>query len=65
MGARVEGIGTDLTITGVSSLGGASWSVIPDRIEMGTYAVAAAMTGGEVRLTKTRAGADRGAAARR
>ena len=55
MGARIEGIDTEvLTITGVSSLGGASWSVIPDRIEMGSYAVAAAMTGGEVRLTKTR-----------
>ncbi|MDQ3125906.1 MAG: UDP-N-acetylglucosamine 1-carboxyvinyltransferase [Pseudomonadota bacterium] len=55
MGARVEGIDSDvLTITGVSSLGGATWSVIPDRIEMGSYAVAAAMTGGEVRLTKTR-----------
>ena len=55
MGARIEGIDTDvLTITGVSSLGGASWSVLPDRIEMGSYAVAAAMTGGEVRLTKTR-----------
>jgi UDP-N-acetylglucosamine 1-carboxyvinyltransferase len=55
MGARIEGIDTDvLTITGVSSLGGASWSVIPDRIEMGSYAVAAAMTGGEVRLTKAR-----------
>ncbi len=55
MGARIEGIDTDvLTITGVTSLGGASWSVIPDRIEMGSYAVAAAMTGGEVRLTRTR-----------
>jgi len=55
MGARVEGIDTDvLTITGVSSLGGATWSVIPDRIEMGSYAVAAAMTGGEVRLTRAR-----------
>jgi len=55
MGAKVEGIDTDeLVITGVSSLGGASWSVIPDRIEMGSYAVAAAMAGGEVRLTKTR-----------
>ena len=55
MGARVEGIDTDvLTITGVTSLVGASWSVIPDRIEMGSYAVAAAMAGGEVRLTKTR-----------
>jgi len=55
MGARVEGIDTDvLTITGVSSLGGATWSVIPDRIEMGSYAVAAAMNGGEVRLTRAR-----------
>jgi UDP-N-acetylglucosamine 1-carboxyvinyltransferase len=55
MGAKVEGIDTDeLVITGVSSLGGASWSVIPDRIEMGSYAVAAAMAGGEVRLTRTR-----------
>ncbi|MBA3050489.1 MAG: UDP-N-acetylglucosamine 1-carboxyvinyltransferase [Alphaproteobacteria bacterium] len=55
MGARIEGVDTDeLVITGVTSLGGASWSVIPDRIEMGSYAVAAAMAGGEVRLTKTR-----------
>ena len=55
MGARIEGIDTDvLTITGVTSLGGATWSVIPDRIEMGSYAVAAAMAGGEVRLTKAR-----------
>jgi UDP-N-acetylglucosamine 1-carboxyvinyltransferase len=55
MGAKVEGIDTDvLTITGVTSLGGATWSVIPDRIEMGSYAVAAAMAGGEVRLTRTR-----------
>ncbi|MDP3801585.1 UDP-N-acetylglucosamine 1-carboxyvinyltransferase [Brevundimonas sp.] len=55
MGARVEGVDTDeLVITGVPSLGGATWSVIPDRIEMGSYAVAAAMAGGEVRLTKAR-----------
>ncbi|WP_420472257.1 UDP-N-acetylglucosamine 1-carboxyvinyltransferase [Brevundimonas sp. FT23042] len=55
MGARIEGIDTDvLTITGVTSLGGAEWSVIPDRIEMGSYAVAAAMAGGEVRLTRAR-----------
>jgi len=55
MGARIEGIDTEvLIISGVSSLGGASWSVIPDRIEMGSYAVAAAMAGGEVRLTRTR-----------
>ena len=57
MGAKIDGIDTDvLTITGVTSLGGAEWSVIPDRIEMGSYAVAAAMAGGEVRLTKARAG---------
>lgn len=56
MGARIEGLDTDeLVITGVPSLSGATWSVIPDRIEMGSYAVAAAMAGGEVRLTKGRA----------
>jgi UDP-N-acetylglucosamine 1-carboxyvinyltransferase len=56
MGAKIEGEGTStLRITGVSKLGGATHSVIPDRIEAGTYAVAAAMAGGEVRLTKTRA----------
>ncbi|GAA0620121.1 UDP-N-acetylglucosamine 1-carboxyvinyltransferase [Brevundimonas kwangchunensis] len=56
MGAKIEGVDTDvLTITGVPTLGGATWSVIPDRIEMGSYAVAAAMAGGEVRLTKARA----------
>ncbi|MEJ6789822.1 UDP-N-acetylglucosamine 1-carboxyvinyltransferase [Brevundimonas sp. BR2-1] len=55
MGAKISGIDTDeLVITGVPSLGGATWSVIPDRIEMGSYAVAAAMAGGEVRLTKAR-----------
>jgi UDP-N-acetylglucosamine 1-carboxyvinyltransferase len=56
MGAKVEGAGTgEITITGVTSLSGATHSVIPDRIETGTYAVAAAMAGGEVRLTRTRA----------
>lgn len=55
MGARVEGLDTDeLVITGVGSLGGAEWPVIADRIEMGSYAVAAAMAGGEVRLTRSR-----------
>ncbi|NEX91720.1 UDP-N-acetylglucosamine 1-carboxyvinyltransferase [Caulobacter sp. 17J65-9] len=55
MGAKVSGAGTDtIRITGVSRLNGATWSVIPDRIETGTFAVAAAMAGGEVRLTKTR-----------
>ena len=49
MGAKIEGLDTDvLTITGVSSLSGATWSVIPDRIEMGSYAVAAAMAGGDL-----------------
>jgi len=56
MGAKVSGIGTStLRIEGVSRLGGAEHAVIPDRIETGTYALAAAMAGGEVRLTNTRA----------
>ena len=56
MGAKIEGLDTGvLTITGVSSLSGATWSVVPDRIEMGSYALAAAMAGGEVRLTRGRA----------
>jgi UDP-N-acetylglucosamine 1-carboxyvinyltransferase len=51
MGARIDGIGSDrLTIHGVSSLHGAHHTVIPDRIETGTYMMAAAATGGEVRL---------------
>jgi UDP-N-acetylglucosamine 1-carboxyvinyltransferase len=56
MGARVEGADTStITITGVARLSGATHAVIADRIETGTYAVAAAMAGGEVRLTGTRA----------
>lgn len=55
MGAKVTGAGTrTIHITGVSRLGGGTHSVIPDRIETGTFAVAAAMAGGEVRLTRTR-----------
>jgi UDP-N-acetylglucosamine 1-carboxyvinyltransferase len=55
MGAKVEGAGTHLiTITGVAKLHGATYAVMPDRIETGTYAVAAAMAGGEVHLTRTR-----------
>ena len=55
MGAKIEGLDTDeLVITGVTSLTGAEWPVIADRIEMGSYAVAAAMAGGEVRLTRSR-----------
>jgi UDP-N-acetylglucosamine 1-carboxyvinyltransferase len=56
MGAKISGAGTEtIEVEGVSSLAGASWSVIPDRIETGTYAVAAAMAGGDVTLTRTRA----------
>ncbi len=56
MGAQVEGAGTPtITITGVEKLRGTTHAVITDRIEAGTYAVAAAMAGGEVRLTNTRA----------
>ena len=55
MGAKVTGAGTKtICIEGVSRLGGATHAVIPDRIETGTYALAAAMAGGEVRLTGTR-----------
>src|SRR5579883_109472 len=51
MGARIEGIGTDrLTIDGVPRLSGARHRIIGDRIETGTYACAAAVTGGSVRL---------------
>ena len=43
-----------ITVEGVSSLKGTDYAVICDRIEAGTYAVAGAMAGGEVRLTKVR-----------
>jgi UDP-N-acetylglucosamine 1-carboxyvinyltransferase len=56
MGARVRGAGTDVvTIEGVDRLSGASHSIMPDRIETGTFLVAAAATGGEVTLHDTRA----------
>jgi UDP-N-acetylglucosamine 1-carboxyvinyltransferase len=55
MGARIRGAGTDtVTIEGVSSLGGTRYTVLPDRIEAGTYLVAAAVTGGCVRVTNVR-----------
>jgi UDP-N-acetylglucosamine 1-carboxyvinyltransferase len=55
MGAKIAGAGTStVTIDGVARLNGATHAVIPDRIETGTYALAAAMAGGEVRLTRTR-----------
>jgi UDP-N-acetylglucosamine 1-carboxyvinyltransferase len=52
MGARIDGIGTDrLEISGSDRLRGASYAILPDRIEAGTYAMAAAITGGELTLT--------------
>jgi UDP-N-acetylglucosamine 1-carboxyvinyltransferase len=55
MGAKIEGAGSPVVrIVGVASLTGATHEVTPDRIETGTYALAAAMAGGEVRLTNTR-----------
>ena len=54
MGAKVSGAGTDeIVIEGVESLHGAEHSVIPDRIETGTYLVAAAITGGEITVRDT------------
>jgi UDP-N-acetylglucosamine 1-carboxyvinyltransferase len=51
MGAAIEGIGTGtLTIRGMPRLGGATYAVLPDRIELGTYAMAAAITRGELEL---------------
>ena len=51
MGARVRGAGTNtIEIEGVESLHGAEWDVIPDRHEAGTFALAAAMTGGAVTI---------------
>ena len=56
MGARVSGHGTDtIVIDGVESLHGASYDVLPDRIEAGTYLVAGAITGGRVRARGARA----------
>ena len=54
MGARITGAGTDeIIIEGVESLHGADHSVIPDRIETGTYLVAAAITGGDITVRDT------------
>ena len=55
MGARIEGIGTDrLRIEGSRTLTGASHRVVPDRIEAGTFAIAAAITGGQLLLEGAR-----------
>jgi len=53
MGAKVEGAGSaTIRVEGVDELGGTQYEVLPDRIESGTYLVAAAMTGGSVMLRK-------------
>jgi UDP-N-acetylglucosamine 1-carboxyvinyltransferase len=55
MGAKIEGVGTDtMTIHGVDKLHGATHAIIADRIEAGTYAVAAAMTKSDLTLTHAR-----------
>lgn len=54
MGAKIQGAGTDvITIEGQSSLHGAKYSVMPDRIETGTFLTACTATGGEIRLNNT------------
>jgi len=56
MGAEIQGIGTDtITVTGVEALHGAHHTVIADRIEAGSFAAAAAITGGDVELLGARA----------
>jgi UDP-N-acetylglucosamine 1-carboxyvinyltransferase len=57
MGARITGAGSDvIRIEGVKSLSGTRYEVLPDRIETGTYLVAAAMTGGRILVKDTRPG---------
>ena len=56
MGAKISGAGTSqIVVEGVAKLNGARHAVLPDRIETGTYAMAVAMTGGDVLLEKARA----------
>jgi UDP-N-acetylglucosamine 1-carboxyvinyltransferase len=55
MGAQIEGAGSNrITIQGVDRLHGTEYEVLPDRIETGTFLVAAAMTGGKIRARRTR-----------
>ena len=55
MGARIKGAGSDkIVVEGVERLQGTSYEVLPDRIESGTYLVAGAITGGNVRIKNTR-----------
>jgi len=57
MGARISGDGTEtILIDGVDALHGAEHAIVPDRIEAGTYALAGALTGGDVTVTKCRPG---------
>ncbi|MGQ0577334.1 MAG: UDP-N-acetylglucosamine 1-carboxyvinyltransferase [Betaproteobacteria bacterium] len=57
MGARIFGAGSDvITVEGVERLSGATYRVMPDRIETGTFLVAAAASGGEIKLKGTRGG---------
>ena len=56
MGARIQGAGTDIIqIDGVKSLGGVTHRIIPDRIEAGSFVIAAALTGGDVFVKGARA----------
>ena len=56
MGAKITGHGTGtISVEGVDELHGATHTVIPDRIEAGTFAIAAAMTGGDLMLQRTKA----------
>ena len=60
MGAKVSGLGTpEITIDGVEKLNGCEYSVMPDRIETGTYAIATALAGGEVELVGARSESNR------
>jgi len=55
MGAKIKGQGTDrIVITGVKALEGCDFSVIPDRVETATYLTAVAMTGGSIKIKRTR-----------
>ena len=56
MGAKIEGAGSDvIVIEGIDKLHGATHKIMPDRIETGTYLVAAAITQGQIRMLNTRA----------
>ena len=55
MGAQIEGAGSDvITVNGVERLNGTTFSVMPDRVEVGTYLTAVAMTGGRVKIKQAK-----------